>query len=137
MRQLVEMIIAALTVAMEAGGEPRKGKLGVAYTLNTRVKAGRSMTDVILDPWDFSCWNTDSPTRMNLDKIDDDLWAECLSCVLAATHGLEPDPTNGAYFYMNKAVVMATTGKLPGWWDSDAVADSEITIGNHSFRRHK
>ena len=137
MRQLVDLIIATLTVIMEAAGEPRRGKLAVAYVLMNRVKAGRSMTDVILDPWDFSCWNTDSPTRMNLDKADDALFAECLSCVLAATHGLEPDPTNGAYFYMNKAVVMATAGKLPAWWDIDGAWESEITLGRHSFRKKK
>ena len=137
MKQLFDIVIATLTVLMEAGGEPRSGKLGVAYVLINRVKAGRSMSDVILDPWDFSCWNTDSPTRMNLDKADDDLYAECLSCVLAAMYGLSSDPTGGAYFYLNKEVVIATAGKLPGWWDSDTVHDSEVTIGRHSFRRHK
>lgn len=137
MRQLLDLVIAAMTVAMEAGGEPRRGKLAVAYVLKNRMVAGRSMTDVILDPWDFSCWNTDSPTRMNIDKIDDALWAECMSNVLAAMHGLEPDPTGGAYFYLNKPVVLAMAGKLPGWWDSDALASSEVQIGAHSFRRKK
>lgn len=136
MKQLIDLIIATITIAMEAGGEPRRGKLAVAYVLQNRVKAGRSMTDVVFDPWDFSCWNTGSPTRMNIDKIDNDLWAECLSCALAAVHGLEPDPTNGSYFYMNKDVVMAAAGKLPGWWDIDGIPESEIRIGAHSFRRH-
>jgi hypothetical protein len=134
---MFDITIAVLTVLMEAGGEPRRGKLGVAYVLVNRMHAGRSMTDVILDPWDFSCWNTDSPTRMNLDKADDALYAECLSCVLAAMFGLETDPTSGAYFYMNKDVVIATAGKLPAWWDSDTIHDSEITIGHHSFRGKK
>ena len=137
MKELFDIVIATLTVAMEAGGEPHRGKLAVAYVLVNRVKVGRSMSDVILDPWDFSCWNTDSPTRMNLDKIDDALYGECLSCVLAASYGLEPDPTGGAYFYLNKTVVTSGGKPLPGWWFSDAVAASEITIGAHSFRRKK
>jgi hypothetical protein len=129
MKQLIDITIATLTVVMEAQGEPRTGKLAVAYVLANRVKAGRSMTDVILDPWDFSCWNTDSPTRMNIDKVDDAIYAECMRAVL--------DPTNGAVFYLNKAVVMKAAGKLPDWWDIDGHAASEITIGAHSFRRHK
>lgn len=139
MMDVVNIIIATLTVAMEAGGEPRKGKLAVAWVLQNRVKAGRSMTDVIFDPWDFSCWNTDSPTRANIDKLalDSDLVAECMSAVLAATHNLEPDPTNGAYFYMNKEVVIHAAGKLPDWWFSDTIASSEIQIGKHSFRVRK
>jgi N-acetylmuramoyl-L-alanine amidase len=149
MKQIIDIMIATLTLVMEAGGEPRNGKLAVAFVLANRVKAGRSMTDVILDPWDFSCWNTDSPTRMNLDKADDRLFAECQICVLAAMFDLEPDPTHGAIFYLNKESVIAATakpatpttpaiaGKLPNWWNIDALAASEVTIGHHTFRRHK
>lgn len=137
MKQLFDLLIAALTVLMEASGEPRRGKIAVAYVLVNRTKTGRSMTDVIFDPWDFSCWNTDSPTRMNIDQASDALFAECLSCALAAIHGLEPDPTDGAYFYMNKAVVLAARGELPSWWFSDTIAGSEIDIGKHTFKKRK
>jgi hypothetical protein len=128
MLEVVNLIIATLTVAMEAGGEPRKGKLAVAWVLQNRVHAGISMTDVILKPWQFSAWNTDSPTRLNIDQLDADLLAECMSCVLAATHRLEPDPTNGAYFYLNKQVVIHANGALPDWWNIDGIAASEITL---------
>ena len=130
-------MVALITVAMEAQGEPRQGKLAVAWVLWNRVRAGHSMTDVVYAPWQFSAWNTDSPTRMNIDNIDNSLWAECLACVLAAMYGLEPDPTKGATFYLNKDAVLAVAGKLPGWWDSDTIHDSEITIGRHSFRKKK
>lgn len=135
MKSLIDVAIATMTVVMEARGEPRRGKLAVAYVLVNRMKSGNSMTDVVLRPWQFSCWNTDSPTRMNMDKVDDALWAECMSCVLAAMHGLEPDPTAGAIFYLNKAVVINAQGKLPDWWHTDGHAASEVTIGLHSFRR--
>lgn len=133
----IDIAVATMTVLMESAAEPRKGKLAVAYVLCNRVKAGRSMTDVIMDPWDFSCWNTDSPTRMNMDKATEKSWAECMSVVLAAMYELEPDPTGGAYFYLNKAVVMNARGKLPDWWFSDAEAATEVTIALHSFRRKK
>jgi spore germination cell wall hydrolase CwlJ-like protein len=139
MRDLMELNAAVLTLAQEAGGEPRSGKIAVAYVLMVnRPKAfGKSVFDTIFKPSQFSCWNTDSPTRMNLDQVDDGLWAECLRCVLAAKYELEPDPTKGAAFYMNKDVVMASAGKLPSWWDIDCDPASEITIGRHAFRRKR
>lgn len=138
MKQLIDLLIASVTVAMEAGGEPRAGKLAVAYVLANRVRSGnRSMTDVMLQPQQFSCWNTDSPTRLNLDQATDQQWATCFGCALAAMFGLEPDPTGGAVFYLNKKVVLASAGKLPNWWEIDGSPESEVIIGNHAFRRHR
>ena len=138
MIQLIDTVVSLITVAMEAGGEPHKGKVAVAYVVTVnRPKSGASITDVIFKPQQFSCWDTNSPTRMNIDKTPESIFAECLSVVLAAMHGLEPDPTNGAVFYLNKATVMAQAGKLPDWWFIDGDASSEMTIGKHSFRRHK
>ncbi len=98
MIELFNLCIATLTVAMEAQGEPRKGKLAVAYVLVNRTKAGASMTDVIFKPQQFSCWDPNSPTRMNIDTTPENIFAECLGAVLTATHRLDPDPTNGAVF---------------------------------------
>lgn len=126
-----------MTVAMEAQGEPRKGKLAVAWVLVNRTKAGASMTDVIFKPQQFSCWDTNSPTRMNIDTTPENIFAECLAVVLLATHGLEPDPTNGAVFYLNKTTVLAQAGQLPGWWFIDGDPASEITIGKQTFRKHR
>lgn len=138
MNQVIELIIAVCTIAMEAGNQPRIGKLAVAFTIANRAKRDKlSWTDICLKSSQFSCWNTNSPTRMNLDTHDDALWAECLRAALAAMFSLEPDPTDGAYFYLNKATVMAITGKLPDWWEIDGDPGSEKTFGDHSFRRHR
>lgn len=137
MIQLFNILIAVLTVAMEAGGEPRGGKLAVAYVLFNRTKGGKSLSDVILQPQHFSCWDTSSPTRMNIDTTPDGVYWECLGAVLAAMQKLEPDPTGGAVFYLNKATVLASAGKLPAWWDIDGDPANEVTIGAHSFRRHR
>lgn len=138
MIQLVQLYLVALTIAMEAGGEPYSGKLAVAWVIqNRRTKYSRSLIDVVMDPYDFSAWNTTSGTRMNLDQITDAQFAECLKAALGACFGMEADPTKGAVFYMNVAVVLQTTGTLPGWWDIDADPASEIKIGAHTFRRHR
>ena len=138
MIQLIQLYFVALTVAMEAGGEPYLGKLAVAWVIaNRRTKYSRSLLDVVMDPHDFSCWNTDSPTRANLDRIADSQFAECLKAAIAACFGMEGDPTKGAVFYMNTDVVQKTVGKLPDWWSIDGDFNSEVKIGAHTFRRHK
>lgn len=139
MIQLVQLYLVALTVSMEAGAEPYLGKLAVAWVIqNRRTKYSRSLLDVVMDPYDFSCWNTDSPTRANLDKLTDAQFAECLKAALAACFGMEGDPTGGAVFYMNVDVVKKQRGGiLPDWWNIDGDFNSEVKIGAHTFRRHK
>ena len=61
---LDDLTLLAATVKMEAEGEPYAGKLAVAFVICNRARYhGRSLKDVIFDPYDFSCWNTASPTR--------------------------------------------------------------------------
>ena len=137
MKTTLEIEAAVMTILQEAGAEPRSGKLGVAYVIlvNRPMAFNRSILDTIFKPWHFSCWNTDSPTRMNLDTFSDAEIAEAYRCALAAYYALEPDPTKGACFYLNKDAVIAAAGKLPDWWDTDTLASSEITIGRHTFRK--
>src|SRR5262245_12661068 len=133
-----QITLMKLTVAMEAGGEIYQGKLAVAYVIRNRaIEMGKSYSDVVLHPYQFSCWNTESRTRLNLDQIGDRIMADCLRASLSAAYLLEPDPTNGAYFYLNPDVVLANAGKLPEWWDIDGIAESEIKIGRHLFRRKR
>jgi N-acetylmuramoyl-L-alanine amidase len=132
-----QLNIGLATVAMEAGGESYKGKLAVAYVLYNRAAwKQRSLSDICFAPWQFSCWNTDSPTRANLDQLgqSDNLFADCLRAICSAQFKQEPDPTGGAVFYLNKAVVLKSAGKLPDWWDIDADPATEVVIGNHAFR---
>lgn len=124
-----------VTVYMEAGGEPWEGKLAVAHSILNRARARKeSVTDVVFRPWQFSAWNTDSPTRMRLDAIDPLAWASCYFAAAAAAGGFEPDPTFGATHYLNEAAARAARpGRaLPAWVDP---AKRTVTIGRHSFYR--
>src|SRR5215471_9766039 len=124
---LDQITVTALTVAMEAAGESYEGKLGVAYVISNRARNdNKSLSDICLQPYQFSCWNTDSPTRTNLDQIEEETMAECLKAVLDAWYELVDDPTNGADHYLNLAVC----DPPPSWYDPDAVT---ATIGNHTF----
>lgn len=135
-----QLNIGVATVAMEAGGESYRGKLAVAYVLCNRQQwKQRSLSDICFAPWQFSCWNTDSPTRANLDQlsVNDGLFAECLRAMCAAVFKQEPDPTGGAVFYLNKSSVLKAAGKLPDWWDIDGDPSTEVVIGAHAFRRRR
>lgn len=128
-----DLQMVALTVKQEAGAEPYAGKLAVAYVLVTRARqSGRSMLDVLFDPYDFSAWNTDSPTRLALDTIPAEQWRECYRAACSAAFGFEPDPTHGADHYLNVATVIKVAGKLPSWFDEAKVT---ATIGRHTFLR--
>jgi spore germination cell wall hydrolase CwlJ-like protein len=123
-----EIYFLVLTVIMEAGGEPFDGKVGVGYTIMNR---GGSVTDTVFRAYQFSAWNTDSPTRMNLDIIPDIILMESYKAAVAAYFKLLPDPTNGATHYLNEEVTKKIRGgTLPGWFDESKVT---ARIGKHTF----
>lgn len=130
-----ELQFLCATVYQEAAGESYDGKLAVAYVIMNRSRYRKqSITDVCLAPFQFSCWNTDSPTRSRLDKLNVDAWMECEEAVDAAYHATEPDPTKGADAYLNIDTVIRVSGKLPSWYQADLVT---ARIGAHTFLRLK
>ena len=135
---LLNLMVMAATIAQEAGGEPYSGKLAVGFVITARTKKrGKSILDVIFQRDQFSCWRDDSPTKMNLDQLTEKAFAECVMAAMAAMNETDPDPTGGAEFYLNPEVVRRQTNKLPAWWDIDGDPASEVTIGNHAFRRKR
>lgn len=119
----------AMTVYMEAEGEPFDGKLAVAQVIRNRAKARNlSLADVVLQPMQFSCWNTDAPTRRKLDNPHPAFWDECCRAALY----VGPDATQGATHYLNERVVLRESGHLPSWFDPAKVT---YRIGNHTFLR--
>jgi N-acetylmuramoyl-L-alanine amidase len=117
------------TVWMEARGEPRQGKLAVAYNILHRVRSGRwgqQVGEVVLAPFQYSCWNTDSPTRRALARCDElaPSWIDSTVAVEYAVTGAKPDPIDGALHYYNPDVVK------PHW---DRSWYPRVTIGHHVF----
>lgn len=117
--------LMAFTIVMEAGAEPYLGQLGVAWAIHNRPG---SITDVIFQAYQFSAWNTKSPTRMNLDVVPTEQLRSCYKAACSAYYELSDDPTNGATHYLNPEAVSA----LPDWYD-----ESKITarINRHVFLR--
>jgi N-acetylmuramoyl-L-alanine amidase len=123
----------AMTVWMEAQGEPDEGKLAVAHVIMNRArKRKKTVGFVCLEKLQFSCWNSDSPVRLRLPDIEneDPTWKACAEAAAGAVDGSKPDPTKGADHYLNEAVVKKAAGKLPSWFQPDRVT---ARIGNHTF----
>lgn len=127
-----EIFFLVWTVVQEAGGESFEGQLAVAYVILNRSENARStITDTIFRNYQFSCWNNDSPTRMNLDIIPDITLMQSYKATVAAYFKLLPDPSKGAGHYLNEEITKrARGGSLPGWFDEAKVT---ARIGKHTF----
>ena len=117
----------AATILQEAGGEPKEGKLGVGWSIMNRVhKSGRRVVQVVLQPWQYSCWNTSSPTRKLLVTRKTSTWEACVEAAQQAFHAQVPDPTFGSTHYLRADVLP----KLPDWFRKDLV---RAKLGHHEF----
>jgi len=104
----------AATVKQEAEREGFNGKLAVAWVIKNRMTTRRqNAATVVLSRYQFSCWNSDSPTRMRLSGIPKDMWFDCYKAACGALFDLTPDPTKGATHYLNKELTVHLYGKLP------------------------
>lgn len=123
------------TVWMEARGEPGLGQQAVAHVILNRLASlrwGDTVGAVVLAPLQFSAWNSESPTRRALGRLDeviDGSWHDVLSsCVRAIQAGAGNDPTGGARHYYNPE------GAHPAWDAEKALP--RVTIGRHVFVRN-
>lgn len=126
---LSEIELLARCIYGEARGEPDAGKLAVAHVVLNRVRAngfyGKSVREVILKPWQFSCFNDKDP---NLPKIAAETFSKypidiCRVIASLAIQSLTVDPTGGATLYHAQSV-------SPEWKDKVRFL---CRIGSHSF----
>lgn len=122
------MDVMAMTVWGEARGEGKAGQIAVAWTIRNRVEKGgwwgRTIKQVCLMPWQFSCWNHNDPNRekmLALNAKELKPLKEICALVLA---GAEEDKTEGATHYHAKTL------DPPFWVKGDG-----FTLGNHIFYR--
>jgi len=127
-----EIIFLALTIEQEAAHEPYQGKLAVAFVIMNRATASKaSVIDTVLKASQFSCWNTESPTRQKIDDAAKETLWECYKAAVAAYFGLAQDPSLGADHYLNEEYTKYLRGgNLPTWFDEKKVT---VRIGHHTF----
>jgi spore germination cell wall hydrolase CwlJ-like protein len=131
MSNFLDLEIMSRTIYGEARGESREGKIAVGWVILNRFKAKRwysadTIAGTCMKKLQFSCWNKNDPMRPRLLAADVEKLANCIEAAVAVLAGKEPDPTGGATFYLNPAVLPT----LPKW----ALKKPPIKIiGAHHF----
>lgn len=124
------MILLAILVWGEARGEDNHGKLAVATVVTNRVAlSGKSLKDVILQKYQFSCFNRNDPNYSKLLTAGDDviLWANCYKAAYYAVNCKEDDIVFGATHYITIDLLKSNP---PKWIKK---MQETIRIGRHVF----
>lgn len=118
----------ARTIYGEARGEGKKGMQAVANVIMNRVKKGgwygASIKDVVLKPYQFSCWNEGDPNRTIIINASAAQLKQAREIADKVIAGELPDITGGATHYY------ANTISAPYWTKS---MKKVATVGSHYF----
>lgn len=112
--QQAEGVVQALLACGEARGEQDGGgrleslaMAGVLWTPRNRARRprwrARSLREIILERWQFSCFNVNDPNRdklLDLWKTDPVSWERADTLIDLLEEGLLMDPTGGATHYV-------------------------------------
>lgn len=130
-----DVVLLSLLVWGEARGEPVEGQIAVAYVVRNRVRKGlRSWKQVMLQPYQFSCFNEGDP---NLSKIVELIGSpnrgglvlqQCYWVAQGVFEDMLLDNTGGATHYMTKSLY--DSPQRPSW-----ARNMKVTkiIGRHVF----
>ena len=124
-----EIDTLARTIYGEARGESLSGRVAIANVILNRIKRkswfGKTVKEVCLKPWQFSCWNSNDPNRNKIKEVTafDKTFKECLTVAELAVLGLLSDNTRGACHYHNNTV-------SPDWARNEPTC---AIIGSHLF----
>jgi N-acetylmuramoyl-L-alanine amidase len=125
----------------EARGEGPLGMLAVVWVAENRAKrAGSSVKDEILKPWQFSSFNADDPNRVKLVTAllrAPVSWAVADAvCTLLEQGHANPDPSCGATHYCTTALWGSDSPKWFGKAEIDAGRTRQLVVlGNHVFAK--
>jgi spore germination cell wall hydrolase CwlJ-like protein len=128
--------ILSRTIFGEARGEPLAGKIAVGRIIINRAEIdlgndgkpdwwGETIKGVCLQPYQFSCWNSNDPNRSRLltAQLGDRVFATCLAAAGMAIAGDGPPWIAGCTHYHARGV-------MPAWAKGKAPAG---VIGQHLF----
>lgn len=126
MRLISDDALAIVTIWQEARGEPFEGKVAVGEVIRTRMgRRNRTVAEVVLEPLQFSGWNSHDPNRIPsvLAERDDPIVQECEE---AWFRSAVTELAGGATHYVNLRLAAPT-------WATGM--DPTAQIGNHTFYR--
>jgi spore germination cell wall hydrolase CwlJ-like protein len=99
----------AKTLYGEARSESYADMVAVAWTIVNRYRAqtwyGRTVKEVCLKPWQYSCWNLNDANRAKMFVPSEQrAWHLCLAAARDVLWGGLLDPTGGATHYYDKSL---------------------------------
>jgi N-acetylmuramoyl-L-alanine amidase len=122
-----ELTLLAMCVYGESRSEPYEGKLSIACVVMNRVKEqgwfGKTVKEVLLKPYQFTCFSKSDPNFKKLFKPEPGLWKQCFKAAWNAYSSLSDDPTLGSNHYCRRDVA-------PPW---KKILEFKKEIGNHMF----
>lgn len=124
-----EMTIVAMTLFAECAGEPLEGKMAVMSAIANRASQKKSLRDVCLSPYQFSCWNGHRGKHSMLKKyyagkFTGSAWEDCKRVVEMWADGTLPK-TKYTHYYNPKLCKPTWAGKMK----------NTKRIGRHLFGR--
>lgn len=146
------VVLLALTVLGEARNQPYQGKCAVAQVVRNRMEAkGLSVADVVLQPFQFDCWDSGDPNRVFLEQViatqagnvkPEGLWEEALQAAESALGSpREIDPTGGSthYIHEDRWNEAKAKNKKAQWFQAPCIksglTEFMIKIGVHVFAK--
>ncbi len=105
--------LLARLILGEAEGCSESEKISVAYTVINRAKKGKTLKEIILAPYQYSCFNENMDSNKFLKnpmKYNSSEFIKSLKLSEKILAGKYPDFTNGATHYYNPSSV-----KKPSW----------------------
>lgn len=112
-----------LTIYGEARGESIEGQIAVACVIRNRAGNSKSIKEICLAPFQFSCWNKNDPNYPILmeiadkliigQKLTDPILRQCIWVAQGVINSDLLDITHGAEYYLTNQLI--ESGKLPSW----------------------
>ena len=131
----VELDTVARTIYGEARGESFEGQVAVAWVIKNRsIKRRRTLMEICLAPFQFSCWNSSDPNKAIIERVNfDDLkFTRAYGIACLVNTGNLPDPTENSDHYHTIARPKGARQWPPSWASS---LNKIKEIGNHVFYR--
>jgi hypothetical protein len=137
--KLSDSEILFLTIVGEARGESIEGQVAVGNVIvNRALKRQKSIKEICLSPFQFSCWNENDPNRKVLISLAEIIlkgnynfpdYKQIQWIVEGLLGGKLKDNTRGSDHYMTSSLF--NSDKRPSW--ARAPLKDPIVIGNHTF----
>ena len=127
---MYELILLAICVWREARGESLACQEAVAWSIRNRAMQpswwGDGYVQVILQPYQYSSFNSSDVNATKFPQSTDPSWSSCLGAAGAAYNATIPDPTGGATNYYDISI------PAPSW-----AAEMTFTMQSGTLRFYR